>query len=290
MVLAATTPEFEAFGPWIDRVTSIESVPRLYKGHAIDFEAARLVLKLPRNIARREATPDMDLYDHLLIAGDRSLVILSRSGDWYSNSTIEYSSIVAISESINVLDGSLTLYTANDREYGIEFNGAGARAISELVEVIRADATPDPVSPYGAAPNLSALGTQDTMLVGTLRELQKREPSLRVTAAHGRGSVGYRSGLRRALGRTQVLGGMIVATTATELHIISRLDWVNVLKKPDLSRRHTVINLESIRSVRSEPHPDYEGLVELTIRMESNRYTVVVPEGSDAARAIQSLK
>ena len=58
--------EYDAFGPWIDEVFAPEDVPRLFRNHALDFDAARLVLKVPRDIVRRDATPDMDLYDYLL--------------------------------------------------------------------------------------------------------------------------------------------------------------------------------------------------------------------------------
>jgi len=287
MVLAAMTPEFDAFGPWIDRVTVAEQVPRLYAGYPLDFESAKLVLKVPRNISRRDATADMDLYDHLLIAGEKSLTILSREGNRFTESVIDYADVVAISQSLNVLDGSLTLYTANDRVHEITFNGAGAKAIASLVEVIR----PKPLSvakasPYGAATDVSAV---DRMLVGQLRELERREPLLRIRAVHGHGTVAHRTGLARLLRRTHILGAMIVATTPTELHIISRRDWVNVLKKPDLSHRHTVITLSSIRSVKSEPHPTYEGLVELTARLQSNSFAIVVPEGSQTARELMAI-
>jgi len=287
MVLAAMTPEFDAFGPWIDRVTSAEQVPRLYAAYPLNFETAKLVLKVPRNITRRDATADMDLYDHLLIAGEAGITILSRYGARFTESLIDYKDVVAISQSLNVLDGSLTLYTANGREHVIDFNGAGAPAIASLVELIRP--TPlavDKTSPYGAALDLSAI---DRMLVGQLRELERREPLLRIRAVHGRGTVAHRSGLARLLRRTHVLGALIVATTPTELHIISRRDLVNVLKKPDLSHRHTVITLSGLRSIKSEPHPTYEALVELTVRMQSNSLTIAVPEGSTTARELMAI-
>jgi len=280
------TPEFDAFGPWIDRVTTVEQVPRLYAGYPLNLETAKLVLKVPRNITRREATPDMDLYDHLLIAGEKSLTILSRESNRFTESVIDYSDVVAISQALNVLDGSLTLYTANDRVHVIEFNGAGAAAIASLVEVIRPQPVVEKSSPYGAAVNVSVV---DRMLVGQLRELERREPLLRIRAVHGHASVAHRSGLARVLGRTHVLGAMIVATTPTELHIISRRDWVNVLKKPDLSHRHTVITLSGLRSIKSQPHPIYVGLVELTVRMQSNTLTIVVPEGSQTARELMAI-
>ena len=48
-----STAEYDAFGPWIDEVTTADEVPRLYRDVAIDFAAAHTVLKFPRPIARR---------------------------------------------------------------------------------------------------------------------------------------------------------------------------------------------------------------------------------------------
>lgn len=77
---AASTPEYDAFGPWVDPVRSAEEVPPLYRDHPVDLAASRLVLKVPRDIARRDATPDMDLYDHLLVLEADALTVLSRRG------------------------------------------------------------------------------------------------------------------------------------------------------------------------------------------------------------------
>jgi len=74
---AVSTAEFDAFGPWIDEVRTASAVPRLYRDYPLDLDAARLVLKVPRNIARRDALPTMDLYDHLLVVGPHDLTVLS---------------------------------------------------------------------------------------------------------------------------------------------------------------------------------------------------------------------
>ena len=73
--------EFDAFGPWVDQVRNASEVPGLYRDYPVDFATSRLVLKVPRNISRRDALPTMDLYDHLLIAGPEALVVLSRAHD-----------------------------------------------------------------------------------------------------------------------------------------------------------------------------------------------------------------
>ena len=77
--MTTETTEYARFGPWVDEVTTPDDVPRLYRDHPIDLTSTRLVLKVPRNIARRDAHPGMDLYDHLLVLDDARLTVLSRT-------------------------------------------------------------------------------------------------------------------------------------------------------------------------------------------------------------------
>ena len=41
---APSTPEYDAFGPWVDPVRTAEEVPPLYRDHPVDLAGSRLVL------------------------------------------------------------------------------------------------------------------------------------------------------------------------------------------------------------------------------------------------------
>ena len=77
-VTAAEVAEYDRFGPWIDEIVVPEDVPRLFRSYPIDLSATRMVLKVPRGIARRDATAGMNLYDHLVILERDALTLLSR--------------------------------------------------------------------------------------------------------------------------------------------------------------------------------------------------------------------
>src|SRR5664279_379583 len=79
-ITASQVAEYDRFGPWIDEVIVPEDLPRLFRSYPIDLSAARMVLKVPRSIARRDATAGMDLYDHVVILDRESLTLLSRDG------------------------------------------------------------------------------------------------------------------------------------------------------------------------------------------------------------------
>jgi hypothetical protein len=294
MTYATTTSEFDAFGPWIDVVTTYSEIPRLYTLHPIDFASARLVLKVPRNIARRDANPTMDLYDHLLIAGPTALTVLSRHGTTYTEVNLEYSEIAAVSESVNVLDGVLSLWSTSGVSVHIPFNGSGAKAITTLVTEIRTQGRPvddsTTVSPRGPLADLSALGSTDVMLSGRYRALERAEPRLRLLAAEGRHLVLARSGLARLLRRTHVLSELLIGSTSIELHVLARHEGLNAGRKPDLSHRHTVVRLADVTAVASAPHRHFEGVSVVAVALgpeaalELNVYA-----GSECEKALVAL-
>lgn len=149
-----STAEYDAFGPWIDEVRSPQDVPRLFRAHPLDLDAAHLVLKVPRNISRRDATADMDLYDHLVVLADDELTVLSRlealndAGEppasvhdeavgyrtWASRPT----DVVAMRDVTSMLDARLDLLTQDGRALTLRYNGSAAEGVQRLVDAIRA--------------------------------------------------------------------------------------------------------------------------------------------------------
>lgn len=84
----------------------------MYRGHGFDLAGARLILKLPLDVARRDATPSMDLDDYLGIVDDAALTILSRRPGGYDERTISHGAVCAIDDETDLLDGWITVYSA----------------------------------------------------------------------------------------------------------------------------------------------------------------------------------
>lgn len=178
--------EYDAFGPWIDEVFAPEDVPRLFRNHALDFDAARLVLKVPRDIVRRDATPDMDLYDYLLVLDSRRLTVLKRHGE----------QVVAIRDVVNLLDASLTIHTSAGAAVSVRYNGSARENVSRLVDELRAAATVDPPGAVGQALLAGAHavvgeairlepGAADLVFVSAFAKLSRSNPDIVAWACHG---------------------------------------------------------------------------------------------------------
>lgn len=296
------TAEFDAFGPWIMHVVSAEGLPPLYRDHPVDVEAARLVLKVPRNIARRDATPDMHLYDHLLVAGADDLTVLSRRGDAYDTLVVRYDRIAAIHTSVVMLEGLLRLYAtdAAGRDgvaLDLAYNGVSDDVVRQLARILREQAlasAPERPVPPPALPvlrlGMDDLGRNDVALVSTARELAASE-GLAVHAAQLRQTVqheGPLAGLWSVVLPT-TMHAVVVGSTPGEVHLLHRRPWVTSGRRPAHSVAHTVIAAPRVDGVEVADHPGQAGTQQ--VRIVAGRATVTLPcaAGGDVLPALLAL-
>lgn len=304
---AAQSTEFDAFGPWIDAVRSAEGVPRLYRDYPIDFDSARLVLKFPRNISRRDATPAMDLYDHLAIAGETHFTILSRTGSTYSERTFAYAQVAAIVDSVDMLDGRLAVHTVSGDVITVPYSGSSRDRVSALIGAIRAGAAPG-VMP-GVAPEVAvasqtagptvldrtaidALGERDAVFAAEARDVLLAEPGMRAVGVQGRHTLRTLPGLVdavRTLFFPRTLQAAVVLASPTELQVLGRRDRITRSSVPVLSLARTIVPLGLVDSVASAPHPRFSGVTIVTVRSAAASIEIAVAAGSSAERALVAL-
>ena len=283
--MVADTREYDSFGPWIPEVRTAEDVPRLYRDHPLDVRSADLVLKVPRNIARRDASAEMDLYDHLLALQQDGLTVLSRWQDQrtagpgrYEIQHVAYDQVAIVLDEVSLLDGHLRLYTLDGHVLTVSYNGSGAESLQRLVErlrVLAAHAAPPrpPVSTRASeerGPRLlpaSALGRDDVGLVSAHRDIAGQRPDLLTLAWHGRQTLRPRSGVLRRLSHAlspATLHACIIAGDDETLEVIGRRDWVTRGRKPDHSLSRLVILRRALDRIEADPHPLYVGATTVT--------------------------
>jgi hypothetical protein len=302
MVALVRTAEYDAFGPWIDEVRTEDEIPRLYRDRAWNLGSYRLVLKVPRNISRRDATPDMDLYDHVLAVGPELLTVLSRHGAAYDETTIAYDEIAAIEDRVDLLDGRLALRMLDGSTVAVGYSGSSHLVVSRLVALLRelsSTAVPaDHVagrSPYGPAPALGLrdLGDHDVDLVTSYLGALGAEPGLEVLAAHGRSVLTSRGGLvTRLLHRAfpMTLQGTIVCGDDRELQVFARGDWLVRGALPVHSIARTIIPLRWIDQVTVLTYDAYEGVSVVQVRAGATVLDLPMPAGSLAEQVLAGLR
>lgn len=314
----AGVSEYDRFGPWIDEVRTSDDVPRLFRGHPIDFAAARLVLKVPRNIARRDATPDMDLYDHLLVLDAEGLTALTRRGagdtgrrgvvapGGYDAATVPSAEVVAVRDVVSMLDGRLSVHTHDGAVLSVRYNGAGRANITRLVTALRDAAATQPAREVGralqAAAHVEAAtlarldpGRDDVALVSEFRELAVRNPGLVASTCHGRTVLAPRAGglagavHRALLGLSPMtLHGAIVAADGAAVEVLGRHEWLVRGRAPVHSGSRLVLPLSAPDLVDVVPHPDYAGVAVVRIAVGASTVEIAVPDGSAAHRVFSA--
>ncbi|WBM80722.1 hypothetical protein KIV56_04900 [Cryobacterium breve] len=307
--------EYNAFGPWVDAVRTLEEVPRLFRDFGCDPTSERLVLKVPRNIPRRDADPTMELYDHLIIAGEDALTVLSRTGSAYGCSTSPYDAVVAVEDSVDLTDGRLRVYSRDGTALQVGYNGSSREVVSRFVDLLRdmslATAetlrTPDtapvasmltfPVGPAvdrrpNAVLNSAAFRATDADLMADWTNLRDREPELHLYAAHPRERVRASGGfVARVLNlfRPTVLHGAIVCGTDLEVQVLSRRDWFGLADRSELSSSRLIVFLARLDSVTVHRHPRYTEASVVTIRSGAASIDVIVPGDSEAERVLLAV-
>lgn len=296
--------EYAAFGPWVDEVPDAGQVPRVFRSHLIDFGQASLVLKIPRDVPRRDAHPGMDLYEALVIVDASATTVLTRDGSSFAARSVSHGSLVAVSNSSDLLDGRLELVVSDGPPLVIGYNGSSQQNLERLVRLLRGFApapragvlaVPFPVlAPTGASvasvasasgvrqPDARADAPRDVPVLGPAGQdygllsewwaLLAREPELssvfeRVSGYPARVVAPIDGGLTRALHRVRpmLLQGAIVGETPTEVHLVHRRAWLHRSTKEDLSIAHTVIFRHAVAAYDVAPHPKYADTTTLRV-------------------------
>ena len=299
-----TTPEFDAFGPWIYEVRTPDEVPPLYRAHAIDFETARVVLKVPRPIERRNATPTMHLYDHLLVAGPDELTVLSRNQETYRERSVPYARIGAAQLSVSLLDGRLRLLDATPGSGGellaLAFNGVSLGSVEELVDLLVTEALAhggggaarEPAAvPAAVRPGTWNVSGPDVALVVAYKELVERVPGLVRLADHARGPVARRSTslVARLLDRwwPVTLHAAVVAYAPGRVEVLHRRELTSPRGRPTHSIGRTTLVASAVTAVALTPHPAYAGALACRVAVGDAVVQLAFPEGAPTVRALR---
>ncbi len=128
--------EFDAFGPWIYEIDEQNLVPPLFSDYEYLKNKALMMFKIPRQIDRRVANPNMHLYDMLITVLNRELIILSRDEDNLQRLKVAIPDIFAISRSESLLDGKVELYIKGD-VVSFDYNTTSAAIIVKFINLVR---------------------------------------------------------------------------------------------------------------------------------------------------------
>ncbi|WP_432560876.1 hypothetical protein [Kineococcus sp. SYSU DK003] len=304
--MSTDSSEYDTFGPWIDEVRTAADVPRLYRDHELDLSAARLVLKVPRPIARRDAAEVTDLYDHLLILQADRLTVLSRCqgrtgqpGSGYTTHRIELADVVAVLDEVDLLQGRFQVYTWDGNVLTIDYNGSTRDQVQRLMATMR-----PPAAVLGSQPistdvplTRSSLGPRDAAVFSDVLEAQRRQPDLVPLAWHGRALV--RPRLRGAATAVSLIGhwlspatvhAAVVTSDGSHLDVFGRRERLARGRQPVHSASRLSIPLQALSWVHEQPHAVYSGVTDLVLQAGGTLLTITVPRDLALGRALLNVR
>ena len=135
-MIAQSTKEYNAFGPWIFEINEEYPIPPLFEKYYKEDETPLMLIKIPRKIDRASAVPGMNLYDYVIGAFDEYLYILKRTGNSVEEKRVLYDSVVAIKNVISLLKGQTLLYLW-DETVTVEYNTVSEPIMMKLINIIR---------------------------------------------------------------------------------------------------------------------------------------------------------
>ena len=166
--------EYDAFGPWVYDVDGEHPLPPLFVPFVDMSKSWRMLLKIPRDIERRRATPDMDLYDFVVGADDSGIQIWSRREKAVESTRIAYRDITGIRLYQRLLHGVCTLYSAGGPVI-LTYNTVSADVMRRFGDLVRAEygGGVSAAAPLRGDPDLRETDV-DIWLYNQMRDLRDR--------------------------------------------------------------------------------------------------------------------
>ena len=279
--------EYNAFGPWVYEIGADHALPPLFAPHCGNADDARLLVKIPRHIERRSATPDMHLYDSVVGVMDDHLLILERDGDTVNRQTVAFSGIQAIEKVNDLLSGQLHLYMAQ-RVVTINYNTVSDNVMSRIAAMIRGMWAHNPVS-LPLTPMPYDTDTIDYLYVNLIRRMQKDNPSVRLLAYQPQLPLSMHSLWQRIIARLthhRILQCTAYLADSHELITIRRSASLRSAKSTDYMYSYTYVPLMGIIGAQITPHPKMTALKQIEYLTTDHTFTSVI---SDENSGVEGL-
>lgn len=173
--------EYDMFGPWILEINAIDDIPRLFKPYFLKIDDALLLLKIPKNIERRNANPSMDLYDYVIGVYNEYLLILKKHSKSLDVLKIKFNDIVAITNSNELLNGNVIFYLSK-KIISFHYNSVSIDIIHHLLKLVREKYTQNSNLIMEDPPDYNLLQGVDDLYINLLHHFANPEDQFRVLA------------------------------------------------------------------------------------------------------------
>ncbi len=249
---AERTAEYDAFGPWVFEIDDQQTMPPLFVNVYKVSEPPVMLIKIPRKIDRRDAKPDMHLYDYVIAALSTQLYILKRVNNSVEERRLPYQDIVAVKNATALLKGQLVLYLL-DETLTIEYNTVSEVIMLRLINIIREKyKTQEKV--LNLRPLEYNINTIEHRYALIVDQFKQRDNRIRLVAYQPPSILTPRkkrlfSKAVSVLSKKQMMSSTAFITNDTELIVLQRDKRVRSVRQPDLSCSMLFLPFSSITKV-----------------------------------------
>lgn len=280
--------EYDGFGPWILPVRTADDVPPLFRPRNLDPAGAHMALKVPRSIERRDASPGMDLYDHLLLLDQDSLTVLSRdtgfSGRGFTERRVLLTELAGIRDSVDLLAGRLVVATRDGAVLELTYNGSASDTVGRLVAALQEGFPTVGAGASGDTASAGVLGRDDVDLVGLLRDT--RSGGGKLLLAQPRRRVHPTSGpLARVahLLSPATLHATLVCRGPRSVDVLGRAVPLARGRTPVRSLDRLSLPAAGVQLIEAGPRRGYAGVTDVVLGVGAARFVVPLNCDRDAA-------
>lgn len=249
--------EYDAFGPWIFVISNEHLLPPLFAKYQPYADDALMMFKIPRQIERRNANPNMHLYDSVVGIFDTYLLVLDRVENSVKERHIPLSDIQAIKQTSNLLSGELKFYT-NSTTVLIQYNTVSDNLMMRAAGLIRSLQHHKSIE-LNLPPIAYDIYNIEFLYVHLINNLKKDDPNTELIAyqpsieLEGKQSL-FAKIVNWIIDR-RLLQCSAFLTNGQELIVIERSASVKSSKTPNYAYSYVYLPLELISKAAIETHP-----------------------------------
>jgi hypothetical protein len=178
--------EYEGFGPWAMVVEGPEDMPLRFDPWYADLAQSELILKLPRQVERRDLRPGDLLYTSVLALGSGkiSYLCLSRQGE-VERRDLGLDQLSALRLEKELLRGSLGLDLSDGSLLAIGFNTVSMDLFEDFVQRLLSQLEHEAKAPFVPPRETVEPGEENNLFRFMLADLRRRHSGLALLAYQG---------------------------------------------------------------------------------------------------------
>lgn len=174
--------EYDAFGPWVYEIDEEHPLPKLFVPYIHPDPNRSIMVKVPRQIDRQDANPDMDLYDYVIAVSKDYLTIYGRTegSQVVRVISVKYEDVVAMTIKNVLLSSEVTIMLLSGETIVVPFNRISFDVMQKVILAVRSNTGKQPVNLPDPVDKITVNDLQDTTFVNLFNEFAAQAENARI--------------------------------------------------------------------------------------------------------------